>query len=195
MKCPPARGSRRVRARASQATRVALACVLGQRPRQHRVEVRELGSAARYARWWRGKMVADDDSTIRVLKGWRTGQQVKCGGSQRILVRPAIERPAQELLGGDVADGSQRDVVVGEVADVIDVASDAEVGQQHPAPTAIGCGHQDVLGLDITMEQTAVMCRSRARRPPLSRSRRRLVPAYRLGSDSRINRPASMPST
>jgi len=45
----------------------------------------------------------------------------------------------------------------GEVADVIDSASNAEVGQQHPAPTAIRCGHEDVLRLDVTMKQKALM--------------------------------------
>ena len=82
---------------------------------------------------------------------------MKGRGSQRILIRSAVKRPAQQLLGGDVTDGSHGDVVVSEVADVIDSASDAEVGQQHPAPVAIGRGHEDVLRLDVTMEQTAIM--------------------------------------
>jgi hypothetical protein len=53
---------------------------------------------------------------------------VKGRGSQRILIRSAVERLAQELLGGHVTDSSHGDVGVSEVADVIDSASDAEVG-------------------------------------------------------------------
>ena len=103
------------------------------------------------------QMVADDDGAIRVLKRWRAGQQVKGRGSQRILIRAAVERLAQELLGGHVVDRSHRDVVVGEVADVVDPASDAEVGRRHPPPMAIGRGHEDVLRLDVAMEQTTLM--------------------------------------
>src|ERR1700754_1387081 len=82
---------------------------------------------------------------------------MKGRGSQRILIRPAVKRLAQELLGSHVTDSSHGDAVVSEVADVINSASDAEVGQKHPAPVAIRCGHEDVLRLDVTMEQTALM--------------------------------------
>ena len=57
-----------------EATRVSLVGVFGQRPCQHGVEVREIGSAVRYSRWWRTQMLADHDSAIRVLKRWRAGQ-------------------------------------------------------------------------------------------------------------------------
>ena len=102
-------------------------------------------------------MVADDDSAVGVVKGRRTRQQVKSRGSQRILIRSAIERLAAELLGGHIADGSYRDVVIGEIGDVVDPAGDAEVGQEHSSPTPIGSGHKYVLGLDVTMEQTVLM--------------------------------------
>jgi hypothetical protein len=46
------------------AIRVPLARVFGQRPCQHRVQVREIGSALRNPRWWRIEMVADYDSAI-----------------------------------------------------------------------------------------------------------------------------------
>jgi hypothetical protein len=102
-------------------------------------------------------MVADDHCAVGVLKRGCAGQQVKGRGGQRILIRPPVERLVQKLLGSDVTDGSDGDVVVGEVADVIDSASDAEVGEEHPAPVAVGRGHEDVLGLDVAMEQTAIM--------------------------------------
>ena len=73
------------------------------------------------------------------------------------MIRRAVELLAQELLGSYVTDSSHGDVGVSEVADVINSASDAEVGQKHPAPVAIRCGHEDVLRLDVTMEQTAIM--------------------------------------
>ena len=82
---------------------------------------------------------------------------MKRRGSQRILIRSAVKRPVHQLLGGNVTDGSHGDVGVSEVADVIDSASDAEIGQQHPAPVVIGRGDEDVLRLDVTMEQTAIM--------------------------------------
>ena len=82
---------------------------------------------------------------------------MKSRGSQRVLIRPTVERPAEELLGGHVVDGPHCDVGVGEVAGVVDSAGDPEVGQQHPSPVAIGCGDEDVLGFDVTMEQTALM--------------------------------------
>ncbi len=140
-----------------EATGVTLVGVFRQRSREDAVEVREMGFAIRYPRGRRTQVVTDHDSTIGVLEGRRAGQQVKSCGSQRILIRPAVERLAAELLGGHIADGSHRDVVVGEVADVIDPASDAEVGQEHPSPPPIGGGHEDVLGLDVTMEQPLLM--------------------------------------
>ena len=75
-------------------------------------------------RWW-----LMTTARFGVLKRWRAGQQVKGRGGQRILIRSAVKRLAQELLGGHVTDGSHGDVVVSEVADVINSASDAEVGQ------------------------------------------------------------------
>ena len=55
------------------AIQVAFARVFGQRPCQHGVQVREIGSALRYPRWWRTEMVAEYDSAIRVLKRWGAG--------------------------------------------------------------------------------------------------------------------------
>ena len=46
------------------AIRVSLLRVFGQRPCQHGVQVREIGSALRYPRWWCTEMVADYDSAI-----------------------------------------------------------------------------------------------------------------------------------
>ena len=46
------------------AIRVPLARVLGQRPCQHGVQVRELRSALRYPRRWRTEVVADYDGAI-----------------------------------------------------------------------------------------------------------------------------------
>jgi hypothetical protein len=43
---------------------VSLVGVFGQRPREHAVEVREIGSVVRYPRWRRTQVVADDDSAI-----------------------------------------------------------------------------------------------------------------------------------
>ena len=56
------------------ALRVTLVGVFGQRPCQHGVEVREIGSALRYPRWWRTYVLADHDSAIRVLERWGAGQ-------------------------------------------------------------------------------------------------------------------------
>jgi hypothetical protein len=109
------------------AGRVALARDFGERPRQHSVEVCEIGSTVRYPRRLRTQMVADDDGGVRVLKHRRAGQQVKGRGSQGVLIRPTVKRPAQQLFGGHVIDGPQCDVGVGEVAGVIDSASDPEV--------------------------------------------------------------------
>jgi hypothetical protein len=52
-------GSREV-----DAVRVSLIRLFGQRPRQDGVEVREIGSALRYPRWWRTQLVADDNGAI-----------------------------------------------------------------------------------------------------------------------------------
>ena len=61
-------GLRREGAGEVEAIRVSLVGVFRQRPRQHGVEVREIGSAVRYPRRRRTQMVADDDGGIRVWK-------------------------------------------------------------------------------------------------------------------------------
>ena len=53
---------------------VSLAGVFGQRPCEHGVEVREIGSVVRYPRWRHVKVVTDDDSAVRIVKGWCAGQ-------------------------------------------------------------------------------------------------------------------------
>ena len=82
----PCKGSGEV-----EAIRVSPVWVFGQRPCQHGIEVCEIRSAVRYARWLRTQMVTDDDSAIRIMKRWRAGQQVKGRGSQRILIRSAVK--------------------------------------------------------------------------------------------------------
>jgi hypothetical protein len=73
-----------------KARRIAIVWVFRQRLSEHSVEVREIGPALRQPRRRRAEMVTDDDSAIRVLKGWRTGQQMKSRGRQRILISPAV---------------------------------------------------------------------------------------------------------
>jgi hypothetical protein len=57
-----------------EAILIPLGGVFCQRPCQYGVEVCEIGSAVRYPRWLRTQMVADDDSAVRIIKGWRAGE-------------------------------------------------------------------------------------------------------------------------
>ena len=47
---------------------------------------------------------------------------------QRVLIHSAVKRLAQELLGGHVADGPHGNAGLGEVADVVDSASERILG-------------------------------------------------------------------
>jgi hypothetical protein len=74
-------------------------------------------------------VLADDDRRVGLLKRRGTGQQMKGGGRQRILIRPPVKLRAKQLLGRRVRHGADRHVGGGQAADVIRPAVDAEVRQ------------------------------------------------------------------
>src|SRR6185312_4552249 len=96
----------------------------------------------------RRQVVGNDDRRIRVLERGGTGQQVKRGASQRVLIGARVDVGALQLLGGAVSGGSHRHVGRGQATDLTHLARDAEIGQQN-ASSRVGITEQDVRRLDV----------------------------------------------
>lgn len=90
-------------------------------------------------------------------EGRLTGEQVEGRGGQRVLVGPPVEFTAHQLLRCGIRHRADGHVGGGEPADVVDPAGDAEVRQQNSLLTGAGAGQQDVGGLDIAVQQAALM--------------------------------------
>ena len=131
--------------------------VLRERLAQNRIERRQLGTPVGKGRRRRGEVLADDHRRIGMVKRRRSRQQVKCGRCQRVLVRAAVELLAHQLFGSGVEHRADRHVGRSEVAGVVDPSSNTEVAQQNSLFTRFGVGHHDVGGLDVTMQETALM--------------------------------------
>ena len=82
---------------------------------------------------------------------------MKCGGGQRVLIGAAVELLAHQLFGSGVEHRADRHVRRSEVAGVVDPSSNTEVAKQNSLFTRFGVGHHDVGGLDVTMQETALM--------------------------------------
>ncbi len=81
-----------------------------------------------------------------------TSEQVVGGGRQRVLVGPAVERFAHQLLRRRVRDGSDCHVGRGQAHGVVISACNPEVGQQDPLLGRIVVGDQDVGGLHVPVQ-------------------------------------------
>jgi hypothetical protein len=125
--------------------------ILGQRLGQHRVESRRLGALSGDRGRRRGQVLADDDRRVGVLKRRSTGQQVKGGGRQRVLIRPAVELPTHQLLGRSVRNRTDGHVGGGQPADVVHPAGDTEVRQQNSLFARLMVSQQAVGGFDIAV--------------------------------------------
>ena len=104
------------------------------------------------------QVLADHCDRVGVLERRRTGEQMKSRGGQRILVRAAVDVGTRQLLGRRVGHRPHRDIGLGDTADVGEVARYAEVRQQDSAFPVLGVGEQDVGGLDVAVQQAAVVC-------------------------------------
>ena len=137
--------------------RVAASRVLGQHSGDGGVEIGEVGPPR--AEMWRrrGKMLGDHHCGVGVVVGCRAGQQVKCGAAQRVLVGTPVDVVAQELFGCGVSRRPHHHVGGGQTADVTDLPGNTEVGQQDPAPARVGITEQNVGGLDVAVQQSALM--------------------------------------
>jgi hypothetical protein len=69
----------------------ALVGVLGQRCRHGVIEACEIRSAITEFGWLGSEVLADDCDTVGTLIWRRAGEQMKCGGGQRVLVCAAID--------------------------------------------------------------------------------------------------------
>jgi hypothetical protein len=72
-------------------------------------------------------VAADDDGGIGVREELRSREEVIGGRGQGVLISTTIDVLAHQLLGRGVGHGAHGHVGGGEPADVVDVASDAEV--------------------------------------------------------------------
>ena len=102
-------------------------------------------------------MLADHHGRIRVLERRASGEEVKCGGGQRILIGPAVQRHAHQLFGGGVRHRPDRHVGRGQAAGIVDPAGDPEVSQHDSLIRCVGVGDQHVRGLDVPVQQPALM--------------------------------------
>ena len=103
------------------------------------------------------EVVTDHDRRVGVGVGRCAGQQVVGGRGQCVLVGPAVDLLTLELLRGGVADGADRHVRTGEVADPADLTGDPEVDQHDPVVAGLGRTEQDVRRFDVTVQQPAAV--------------------------------------
>ncbi len=82
---------------------------------------------------------------------------MKCGAAQRVLVGTPVDVVAQELFGCGVSGRPHHHVGGGQTADVADLSGNAEVGQQDPSSARVGIAEQNVGGLDVAVQQSALM--------------------------------------
>ena len=114
-----------------------------------------------------GKPTATGWDPARIARAWVhrdrvgmpirrcTGEQVKCGGGQGVLVGAAIDVRSDQLLGRGVGNGPDGDVGLGNSADLGELASYSEIRQQDPLFVLLGMGEQDVGGFHIAVQQSA----------------------------------------
>ena len=126
----------------------------GHRPGQHRVQPSQL-RAPLLERWRRGHAMFGDHHRGIGIDIWRrSGQQVKSGAGQRVLIGAPVERLTLQLLGRRVGHRAHRHVRLGQPRYVIDAASYSEVGQKNSPRLRI---QQDVGRFDIAVQQPPLM--------------------------------------
>ncbi len=98
-------------------------------------------------------MPADDDRNVRVREQHRAGQQLIGGCREGVLVGPAVDGVAHQLLGSRVGHGADDHVGGGQsaLASVGQLTGNAEVTQQDSS-FAVTVGDQDVGGLDVAVQ-------------------------------------------
>ncbi|OBH03677.1 hypothetical protein A5696_07250 [Mycobacterium sp. E2699] len=119
--------------------------------------MRQLGTPVGESRRCRIEVLADNSYRIVVLKRRRTGEKVKRGGSQGILVGAAIDLCTHQLFGRGIGKGADGEIGRRKSADVAEWSCNAEVGQQNSSPAVLGLGEQDVGRFDIPMQQPALV--------------------------------------
>ena len=102
-------------------------------------------------------MLADDDGGVGVLERRRTGEQLKCGGRQRILIGPPLDLSARQLFRCGVGYRANGHVGPSQTAGVVRPAGDPEVRQHNSFMAAVGIGDQQVGGLDVAVQQSALV--------------------------------------
>ena len=103
--------------------------VFGERREEHVVEVCQLRAVVAEPGRLLVQVLADHRDRVGVLERRRTGEQMKGRGGQGILISPAIDVGTRQLLGCGVGHRTDRDVGLGDAADVGQVARNAEVRQ------------------------------------------------------------------
>ncbi len=81
-----------------RATREPVLRSLSERNGQNRVEAAEFGATVGQRRWWHVDVARGDDHRVGIQEQLRTGQQMKRGSRQGILVGAAIHVLAQQLF-------------------------------------------------------------------------------------------------
>ena len=130
---------------------------LRERLGESRPEIGQLGSTGPDRRYIAREVLTDDDRRIGVLKRRSTGQQLKSGRRQCILVGAAVDPVAHELFGRGVRNGSHGHVGSGQIVRVTDAPGDPEVRQHDSLIGGSGVGQQDVGGLDVAVEQSSIV--------------------------------------
>ena len=98
-------------------------------------------------------MIADHHRRVSIGERYGSGEQVKRGGGQRVLVRMTVQRLTGELFGGSVGDRAHRHIGGGQSATVEGITGNTKVGQQDSSIFLTLVGEQNVGGFDVAMEQ------------------------------------------
>jgi hypothetical protein len=90
------------------------------------------------------------------LERRRSGKRLVGDAGKRVDVGAGIDGATRDLLGGDVADGSQHLPGLGQLALARDQAADSEVAEEHPLALA-GMFEEDVRRLDVAVYESGVV--------------------------------------
>jgi hypothetical protein len=140
------------------ATAKALVGILGQRGRNYVVEVSQIGATSTELGNVCVEVLTDDGDGVGMLIRRRTGEQMKSGSSQSILIGPSIQLVPHQLFWGSVGNRSHGDVGGSKATRVSQFACNPEVRQEHFSFTVtVWLAEQDVCGLDVTVQEALLM--------------------------------------
>ena len=146
--------------------RIARLCVLRQRPADHLVDLGRGVGPELCERRRRVVEVGEDLCDLAVPGEWRPPAEALEGDTaEAVHVRPAVDRPSQDLLRRDVADAPDELALLRRRALASGLFGEPEVGEIGVLEARLGARcEEDVAGLDVPVDQADRVRRVEGRR-------------------------------